>query len=76
MKIFTVLLALILARTNQPDESIELTQRLLTKPGAVDNFEASMTLPDLRQRWQWDPLRSDPRFQRILAGSEPKTIYQ
>jgi hypothetical protein len=23
----------------------------------------------------WDPLRNDPRFQKILAGPEPKTIY-
>ena len=23
----------------------------------------------------WDPLRNDPRFQKIIAGPEPKTIY-
>ena len=69
------MLALILARTNQPNESIQLIQRLLTTPGAVDNFEASITLPDLRQRWQWDPLRNDPRVARIIAGPEPKTTY-
>ena len=26
-------------------------------------------------RWQWDPLRSHPRFQKILAAAEPKTVY-
>ena len=67
--------ALILARTNQPNESITMIQRLLTTPGAVDNFAASITLSDLRQRWQWDPLRSDPRVQAILTAPEPKTIY-
>jgi hypothetical protein len=30
---------------------------------------------DLRLRWEWDSLRSNPRFQKILAGPEPKTIY-
>ncbi len=34
-----------------------------------------MTLTELKCRWQWDPLRSNARFQKILAGPEPKTIY-
>ena len=25
--------------------------------------------------WEWDSLRSNPRFQKILAGPEPKTVY-
>ncbi|HEY5035978.1 MAG TPA: hypothetical protein VII74_02465 [Chthoniobacterales bacterium] len=25
--------------------------------------------------WEWDPLRKDPRFAKILAGPEPATIY-
>ena len=33
----------------------------------------NMTLADLRLRWEWDSLRSNPRFQKILAGPEPKT---
>jgi hypothetical protein len=69
------MLALLLARTNQPNESTTMIQRLLTTPGAVDNFAASITLSDLRQRWQWDPLRSDPRFRAILTAPESKTIY-
>jgi len=43
---------------------------------AVDYDDASITLSDLRQRWEWDPLRNDPRFQKILAAPEPKTIYK
>ena len=31
-------------------------------------------LADLRTRREWDPLRNDPRFQKILAGPEPKTL--
>ena len=33
-----------------------------------------MTLADLRLRWEWDSLRSNTRFQKILAAPEPKTI--
>ena len=73
------ILALICARVGEPDRAIELIERLLTVPAACafnGNFEANLTMSDLRQRWQWDPLRNDPRFQKILAGPEPKTVYQ
>jgi hypothetical protein len=33
----------------------------------------TITLADLRLRWEWDSLRSNPRFQKILAAPEPKT---
>jgi hypothetical protein len=33
-----------------------------------------ITLTQL-QSWKWDGLRSNPRFQKILAGPEPKTVY-
>lgn len=33
-----------------------------------------ITLADLRLRWEWDSLRSNPRFQKILAAPEPATI--
>ena len=68
--------ALICARLGLTDEAINRIERLLTTPFAVDYDEASMTLSDLRQRWQWDPLRKDPRFQKILSGPEPKTEYK
>jgi len=42
---------------------------------AVDHAADSITLSDLRTRWEWDPLRNDPRFQKILAGPEPKTVH-
>jgi tetratricopeptide (TPR) repeat protein len=69
-------LALVYTRTGEPDKAIDLIEQLLTQPvdlhrGAVFN----MTLTDLRWRWVWDPLRSHPRFQKLLAGPEPKTIY-
>jgi len=48
--------------------------RVLTTPFAVDYADDSITLSDLRTRWEWDPLRNDPRFQKILAAPEPKAI--
>jgi len=69
-------LALIYARTGDADHAIQLVERLLTTPFAVDYADCSITLADLRQRWEWDPLRNDPRFQKILASPEPKTVFQ
>ncbi len=68
--------ALICARLGLTDEAVTRIERLLTTPFAVDYADESITLSDLRQRWEWDPLRKDPRFQKILAGPEPKTIYK
>jgi tetratricopeptide (TPR) repeat protein len=70
------MLALVYARTGEADQAIVLIERLLSTPGTVNlGGPWSMTLTDLRLRWEWDPLRTDPRFQKILAGPEPKTIY-
>jgi serine/threonine protein kinase len=73
---FSAALALVYARTGETDRALDLIQHLLTVPcelqtGAIYN----MTLVDLRWRWIWDPLRSNPRFQKLLAGAEPRTIY-
>ncbi len=68
-------LALIYARSGELDESILLLQQLLVTPGPVFYFEANMTQSDLRKRWQWDPLRGDPRFQQLLQGPEPRTVF-
>jgi TolB-like protein/Flp pilus assembly protein TadD len=69
-------LCLIYARLEMADEAIPLLERMLTRPGGVDYSSDSITLQDLRHRWEWDPLRRDARFQKIVAGPEPKTIYQ
>ena len=68
--------ALVFARTGETDKAISAVERLLTTPFAVDYADDSITLADLRIRWEWDPLRNDPRFQKILGGPEPKTIYK
>jgi TolB-like protein/class 3 adenylate cyclase/Flp pilus assembly protein TadD len=69
-------LAMIYARTGDADQAISQIERLLTTPFAVDYCDESITLTDLRTRWEWDPLRKDPRFERIIAGPEPKTLYK
>ena len=66
--------ALIFARTGETDRAISEIERLLTTPFALDYADDSITLSDLRTRWEWDPLRNDPRFQKILTIPEPKTI--
>ncbi len=69
-------LALIYARTDEPDLALELIEHLLTVPANLVNEAIyDMTVTELKYRWEWDPLRNDPRFQRILASPEPKTIY-
>jgi serine/threonine protein kinase/Tfp pilus assembly protein PilF len=70
-------LALVYALLDEPGQAIPLVERLLSTPGSLDwpDFPQSITLADLRLRWEWDSLRSNPRFQKILAGPEPKTVY-
>lgn len=70
-------LALVYALLGKADEAIPLLDHLLSAPGSVDwpDSPQSITLADLRLRQEWDPLRSNPRFQKILAGPEPKTVY-
>ncbi len=69
-------LALIYAHNGDADRAIQLIERLLVTPFAVDYCDNGITVADLRQRWEWDPLRNDPRFQKILASPEPKTLYK
>ena len=60
-------LALIYARVGENDLAIPLIERLLKIPGPVDSANYSITINDLKYRWEWDPIRSDPRFQRLIA---------
>jgi hypothetical protein len=39
------------------------------------NADESISLSDLLTCWEWDPLRNDPRFQKILTAPEPKTTH-
>ncbi len=59
-------LALIYARVGETKLAIPLIERLLKTPGAVDSVDYSITINDLKYRWEWDPIRSDPRFEQLL----------
>lgn len=63
-------LALIYARVGENDLAIPLIERLLKTPGAVDSVDYSITINDLKFRWEWDPIRNDSRFQELIAGKE------
>ena len=60
-------LALIYARVGENDRAMALLERLLKTPGAVDSVDYSITINDLKYRWEWDPIRNDPRFQKLIA---------
>ncbi|PYI92952.1 MAG: hypothetical protein DME97_07845 [Verrucomicrobia bacterium] len=60
-------LAMIYARTGDLDLALPLLERGLASPFPVDNTNCCITYNDLRKRWQWDPVRNDPRFQKLLA---------
>jgi tetratricopeptide (TPR) repeat protein len=71
--IMNAVLALIYARTGENSRAIELIQHLLAVPGAVDSGNYSITINDLKYRWEWDPVRNDPRFQKLVASEAPKS---
>jgi tetratricopeptide (TPR) repeat protein len=50
--------------TNQPDRAIELLQKLVSMPGYV-------SYGYLKMYPSWDPLRSDPRFQKLCERMAP-----
>jgi len=62
-------LALIYARVGEKELAIPLIERLLKTPGAVDSVDYSITVNDLKHRWEWDPIRNDPRFQKMVANA-------
>ena len=68
--IYRARLAFVYAQTGEVDEAISLLSQLLTTPAADE-----INLARLRLSWEWDPLRKDPRFQALLAGPEPATVF-
>jgi tetratricopeptide (TPR) repeat protein len=64
-------LALVYARAGEKDLALPLIERLLKTPGAVDSADYSITVNDLKYRWEWDPIRNDPRFKKLIDQSTP-----
>ena len=65
-------LALIYTRVGEKDQAIPLIEHLLQTPGAVDSVDYSITPNDLKYRWEWDSLRTDPRFKQMLSKAAAK----
>jgi len=66
--IMNSILALIYVRCGEKDLAFPLLERLLKTPGAVDSVDYSITVNDLKFRWEWDPIRNDPRFQQLVKA--------
>jgi TolB-like protein/Tfp pilus assembly protein PilF len=51
--------------SNEPDRAIELLQKLVTMPGYINYAR-------LKLHPMWNPLRGDPRFEKIVASLAPR----
>jgi hypothetical protein len=58
-------LAQVEARAGETGEAIKILQHLLSIPAGME-----VSLARLRIDPVWDPIRSDPAFQQLLAGKE------
>ena len=64
-------LAEVEARTGHPEEAVKILRQLITAPaGGV------VSIARLKIDPVWDPIRSDPDFQKLISEPEPVTIYK
>jgi TolB-like protein/class 3 adenylate cyclase/Tfp pilus assembly protein PilF len=66
------ILARVAARIGEPDRAIAALQKLLSVPGNGALPQTPLTPALLRLDPMFDPLRSDPRFQKLAGSEAPK----
>ncbi|PYJ67895.1 MAG: hypothetical protein DME76_14170, partial [Verrucomicrobia bacterium] len=64
-------LARVAARTGEPDQAIAALQKVLSTPSV--GFNVPLTPALLRLDPDFDPLRNDPRFQKLVASPARKS---
>ena len=63
----------VVAQAGEPDRAITATQKLLSIPsGGSFSVGIPLTPALLRLDPMFDPLRNDPRFQKLVASPAPK----
>ena len=60
-------LAEIYGFVGEADTAIDLLEQVLTMPAGLPFSEL--------HSWHWDPLRTNPRFQKLINGPPPKVAY-
>jgi TolB-like protein/Tfp pilus assembly protein PilF len=68
---FLVGLAQIEAHTGRAEEAIKTLRQLLTMPAGEYISVARLKIDPV-----WDPIRSNPEFQKLLSEPEPETVYK